>query len=325
MKRTLTFFAATVAAAIAVSSACLASARPDHDFRADDIDFALTQSKEAGRVQLSLRRGSNHHMSNSFLASDLAGLDLSRLNAGVASPVSFALVREAGRIDCAGEAKAKRADGKCRFTVDPAFSALLASRGIGTPDAEESYQLAMAGVTRDLVEAIHAARYPTPTVDDLTALAALGVDRKFIQELSSRGYRPAQLDDLVKFAALNVTPDYIDGMARAGFRDMDADAIVQFKALGISPGYVAELARIGYSDLDTDEVAQLKALDVTPAYVEDLSRLGYVKLPVDTLVQLKALGVTPAYVRSLRASGLASLSPEQLVALKAVGHRRVRK
>lgn len=322
MNRALVFLAASAAAALAVTSACLASPKFDRDFRAEDIHFTMTAPARSGDVQLSLRTGDRHHnnsMSGSFAASELAGLDLATFRSGGSVPLRFALIRQAGRVDCVGDARAMKAEGDCRFTPDAAFSSLLASRGIGQPTLEESYDLTMVGATRELVDALQAANYPRPTIEKLTELAAVGVDRQFIDELSRRGYRPNDLDELVEFGALDITPDYIDGMARAGFKNMDADAIVEFKALDISPAYIAELARMGYSGLDPDEVTQLKALDVTPEFVEGFARIGYANLPVEQLVQLKALDVTPAYVKSLRDRGFAELSPEQLVAIRAVG------
>ena len=322
MNRALVFLAASAAAALAVTSACLASSiRPSHDFRADNIHFTMTAPARGGDVQLSLNLGRNHNLSRNFAASELPGLDLGSLRSAGA-PINFALVRQAGRVDCAGNGRAMRAEGDCRFTPDAAFAGLLAGRGIGRPTVEQSYELTMVGLTSDLVDALQAANYPRPTIDQLTELAAVGVDRGFIDELSRRGYRPKSLDDLVEFAALDITPDYIDGMARAGFRGMDADAIVQFKALDITPAYVADLARAGYADLSADEVAELKALDVTPAFIEGFSRIGYASLSADTLVELKALDVTPAYVESLRKRGLANLSPTQLVALRELGEQR---
>ena len=299
MNRALVFLAASAAAALAVTSACLAKTEPNRDFRADEIHFTMTAPARSGDVQLSLRSGPRHHnngMTSSFAASDLAGLDLSRLRSAASTPLSFALVRQAGRVDCAGNARAMRAEGDCRFTADAAFANLLVSHGIGRPTEEEAYGLTIVGATRDLVEALAAANYPRPTVEKLTELAAVGVDRQFIDQLSRRGYRPKDLGELVEFGALD-----------------------------ISPAYIAELAHMGYSGLSPDEVTQLKALEVTPEFVEGFARIGYKNLPVDTLVQLKALDVTPAYVTSLRDRGLAELSPEQLVAMKAIGDHRGRR
>ena len=324
MNRALVFLAASAAAALAVTSACLASTNTNHDFRADNIHFTLRPEAGRNEVRLSLRTGSDGHssMSSSFGTSELVGVDPAALRSNGPAPLRFALVRDAGRVDCTGTSRNQRADGDCRFSADPAFSDLLAARGIGRPTAGQSYEMMVVGVRRELVEALHSARYPAPTIDRLTELAAVGIDRRFIDDLAGRGYRPDSLGDLVEFGALDITPAYIDGMARAGFRNMNADAIVQFKALDVTPAYVAELARIGYSELSADEVVELKALDVTPAYVESFARIGYPKLSADTLVQLKALGVTPEYVASLRSRGLVDLTPTQLVALGSFdGHR----
>ena len=43
-------------------------------------------------------------------------------------------MREAGRLDCAGNGGIARASGDCGFTPDAGFMQLLASRGIGQPD-----------------------------------------------------------------------------------------------------------------------------------------------------------------------------------------------
>jgi len=314
MTRFFTMLAATAFAALAVGSACFAS---DRSFSPDDIHFTMTPARQAGDVQLSLRTGDHGNSSSSYAASALSGLDLAAFRQG--GPIQFALVRDAGRIDCSGRGSAGRADGKCLFSADPAFADFLAGRGIGRPTLEQSYALTMVEAHRELVEALHAARYPAPTIDELTGMAAVGVSRAFIDDLAKRGYRPAEIDDLIAFAALDITPAYIDEMSRAGFKGLDADAIVQFKALGVSPAFVAELARNGYANLSADEVVQLKALDVSPAFIRSFADIGYPNLPVDMLVQLKALDVRPADVQALRSRGFATLSPEQLVAMRAVG------
>lgn len=294
MYRTLAMIAALVLTTITVSSAGFAHG-------ADNLSFALHPGKAADRVQLSLRGGNGDrdtHMSNSFAARDLAGLDLAALRSWAPAQVRFALVREAGRVDCSGSASRGHATGGCGFTPDQAFADFLASRGISRPDRDHAFTLAMVGTRRDLVEALRSARYPTPTIDDLTALSALGVDRGFVDVLASRGYRPRKLDELVQFAALGVTPDYIDGLARAGYRDIGADGIVQFKALGVTPDYLAELAAKGYRNLGADEVVQLKALGVGGQFVSELERNGIRGQSVDQLVKLRVLGFMPAPARN---------------------------
>ena len=325
MNRTITFLAASACAAIAVTSACFAhGAEDDADFgRSDrDIAFRLEPARQANELQLSLRSGSDrdrNHMSSHFKASELVGLDLAHFRSTANGPVQFALVREAGRVDCAGNGGNASASGNCHFQANAAFADLLASRGIARPNAKQSYTLTLVGADRKLVDAIHAARYPVPSIDELAGLAAVGVTPAYIGELSRRGYRPSDLDDLTGFKALDISPAYIDAMSRAGYGKLKASDIMAFKAVGVSPDYVAGMARIGYKNLGADDIVQLKALDVTPEFVSGFEQLGYRGLPAQKLVELKALNVTPEFVRSIRQDGVRGLSADQLVKLKVAG------
>ena len=286
MSRTLAFLAAVAMTTISVSTACFANL-------ADGLSFTLQPARAPGRVQLNLRAGKNSNMSSSFAVSELAGLDLARLRANASSPIRFALVREAGRVDCDGSGRNAHASGSCRFTANAGFAAFLSSRGIARPTRDQSYQLAMVGARRELVDALRAALYPMPDIDELTAMAALGVDRGFIADLSARGYRLREIDHLIQFRALNVTPAFIDGLARAGYRRLTADEIVQLKALNITPGFIHGFARIGYRNLSVDELVQLKALGVTPQFVRQVEAGGFRSPSVGQLVQLRAIGFKP--------------------------------
>ncbi|MBA3525508.1 MAG: hypothetical protein H0T82_01115 [Sphingomonas sp.] len=314
MNRLFAFFAALTLTAITVSSSCLASS-------ADNIRFTLHPSKRAD-LQLQLRSGSSGRdgsMGSSFAAHELAGLDVAAFRSPGSHPIRFALLREAGRVDCAGSGGNSNASGTCTLVADPGFAQFLVSRGVGRAAREEAYHLTMVGASRALVEAIRSARYPTPDIDELTALAAVDVTPAYISELSGSGYKPASLDDLVQFGALDITPAYIDAMSRSGYRNLDADAIVQMKAVGVTPDYVTQLARTGYPNLSADNIVQFRALDVSADFIAGFERLGYRGLSADTLVQLKALDVTPQYVTNLRRAGIALPSADQLVKLRAVG------
>lgn len=256
------------------------------------IRFTLEPARD-GRVQLGFRSasaGNTNHWSTSFAANELSGLDLARLQSA-GGPVRFTVVREPGRIDCSGQANRGTATGECGFAPDPAFASLLAAEGYPRPSQQDYYQMAVAGVGKDLIRALGSARYPRPSIDTLTALAAVGVTGGYVRDLARRGYRPDSVDDLVEFGALDISPEFIDSFARAGYRNLDADALVQFKALGITADYVAGFARIGYPNLAADELVQLKALDVTPAFVDELRRAGMTGLTPDRLVQLRAVGL----------------------------------
>jgi len=285
MTRVLAFCAALILSVITVSSACLATP-------ATSLAFRL-KAEPGSRVQLTLVADDRQHgdaLSSSFASNELGGLDAVALSQAGQRPIRFALVREAGRVDCNGSGGGGAAMGQCAFTPDLAFAAMLESRGIGRPTAEQGFELAMVGASRALVDALAAHRLPRPDVEKLIELAAVGVRPRFVSDLAARGYTTS-LDDLVQFAALDVSPAYIDALTGAGYRNLTADQLRQMAALHITPDFIQGFARIGYANLPVDTLVELKALEVTPDYVRTLERQGIHPASAQKLAELKAVGL----------------------------------
>lgn len=288
MNRCLAFLLAVLLASITISSACVA--KP-----AEWAQFTLRAQPGTERVKASFSRAGDgrgdHQWSTGLRPSELIGLSTGFYTAG-SRPLAFAIVREAGRLDCSGNGGRGYASGNCRFAADPAFTQALVRHGIARPTDEQAFSLMAVSTRRELVEAIAAARYPTPSIDDLMALSALGVTGRYIADLSRAGYRPQGLHSLIEFKALNITPEWIGG-----------------------------LARIGYANIPSSELIQLKALNITADYIADFDRVGYRRLPVETLVQFKAVGVTPEFAAAAQQRRTAQPSPDELVQMRVLGHR----
>lgn len=285
MTRMLAFVAALLLTAITVSSACVAQT-------AAPLQFTIEPARHDGEVRVRFERHRGGHSENnwdsSFRPSELAGLDMAGLNSPGTRPIRFALIRDAGRVDCSGSGGNAMARGTCSMTANADFNRFLADRGIGRPSEDDTFGMIALNVRRELVDALARAHYPTPSVDKLIELTAVEATPAYIAGLSAQGYRPKTLNELVQFAALKITPDYIGSFVRAG-----------------------------YSNLPADELIQLTALDIRPEFIAGFERIGYGRLPVDTLVQLKAMNITPDYVRAV-AQGDVLPSPDHLVQLKAV-------
>ncbi|HEX2802778.1 MAG TPA: hypothetical protein VHN55_02155, partial [Sphingomicrobium sp.] len=134
MYRFFAFLAAIALTTLSVTTACFASP-------AENIRFQLQPAKQPGEVQLSLFSGTDRHhgnMGSTFRTSDLVGLNLASLQAPGNQPIAFALVREAGRVDCTGAGGAALATGTCVFAANPAFSDFLVSQGIKRPNRDEA-------------------------------------------------------------------------------------------------------------------------------------------------------------------------------------------
>ena len=284
MTRMLAFIAALLLTAITVSSACVANT-------AQGLQFTI-EPRNGSDVHVRFLRESNgrpeSNWETSFRPSELQGLDVTALKSPGTRELRFAIVRDAGRVDCAGTGGNEMARGTCGLTPSADFNRFLASNGIGAPTEEQTFGLVSVNATRELVTALARARYPSPSVEKL-----------------------------IELAAVEVTPAYIDALAREGYRPQSLDGLVQFGALNITPEYIGSFIRAGYSNLPQDDLVQLKALDITPEYVAGFERIGYRHLPVDTLVQLKAMDITPEFVRAVQ-QGDNLPSPDHLVELRAV-------
>lgn len=289
MNRCLAMVFALFLTLVTVSSTCIAAPN-------EWVHFTLEPAHGGAGIKATFRKengpNSDNNWSTSFVPAQLAGLDLASFHAAGSRPLRFAIVREAGRLDCAGNGGNSYAIGNCSFTPDAAFTQLLVSRGIGRPKWDESFGLMALDARRSLIDTLASARYPTPTIDNLMALTALGVTSNYIGELARVGYRPQSIDSLIQFKAMNITPEWIGG-----------------------------LVRIGYASVPGDQLVQLKALNITADYIAGFERLGYRHLPVDTLVQLKALGVTPEFARSAASQRSARPEVDELVQMKIFGGR----
>ena len=285
MNRMFAFAAALLVTAVTVSSACVAQ-----DPAA--LNFTMQPHSDSDRVQLTFTRKDrpeSHTWSSSFRHADLTGFDVAAFRGAALQPVSFAIARDAGRMDCSGQGAGSMARGGCSVTADAQFNAFLQSSGISRPTADETFGLISLDVKRELVTALARARYSARSPDELMELTAVGVTPDYIRALASQGYRPDTLDDLVEFGALDISPEYIGSFQRAGYSDLRPDDLVQMKALNITPEFVAGFQRLGYGQLPVDELVQLKALDVTPEFVRQVHQGG--PLPsAERLVMLRALG-----------------------------------
>lgn len=280
MNRVLAFLLALIAATITLSSACAAPSSPT-------FAFHLTPDQSGNQIRARFRDFRHDDWSSSFVPSQLIGLDLAAFRAPGLRPLRFSLIREAGRIDCAGNGGSGNGSGNCTLSPDPVFAKLLQSSGVMAPTAEQTFGLVALDVRRELVSALADARYPRPTIDDLMALTAVGVTGRYINQLAVEGYRPREIHNLVEFGALKISPDWIGSFTSAGF-----------------------------GDLSPNELVQLKALNVTSDFMVGYERLGYGKLPASRLVQLKALGITPEFVSAHVPQHAPLPAIDQLIAMK---------
>ena len=231
MNRILAVVFALFCASLSVSSACFAQP-------ADWVSFTLQPERnDPAKIHASFRdqtRERDHdNWSTAFMPSELIGMEVSSFHGSGTRPLHFAVVREAGRLDCAGNGGNGYASGNCRFTADPGFTQLLVSRGIGQPTREQAFGLMAVNARGELIDSLAAARYPMPTISNLMALSALHVDGRYIAGMSRAGYRPDSLESLIQFKALGITPEFVQRVSAIDGTRPPVNKLVQLKALGV--------------------------------------------------------------------------------------------
>lgn len=275
--RKLVTAGALAACAPAVTATFAAPAAPQ---QAHSINWSLeTKSgRDNSDLQLTIESrwgaGSDSIWSNGRRFDELQGLTRAELM-GAPHAVRFALVKEPGRLDCTGTAGAGRGTGVCSFTPNVGFATFLDARRIGQPDTRQAFSMTMAGVGRDLVDALDDSHFQRPTVDQLTAMGIHGVTPAYVRALAGLGYR-LSADELVSFRIHGVNIDEIRQFASIGpaLQRLTPSDLISLRIHGVEPAYVREMAAIdpGLRTLTADDLVSMAIHGVTPAlaraYVE---------------------------------------------------------
>jgi len=168
----------------------------------------------------------------------MAGLLNALRGAQGSRPVRFTLDREAGRLDCAGNAGGDKGSGTCGFTASRDFAADLARRGIRFENEKDAFALTMVDAHVALVDDLQRVGVPVRTTEELAGLSALEVSARWVESLIAAGRKPPTVETLLAFKALGIDPDYVRGMAEAGYGDVSDQKLLEFKALDITPEYL---------------------------------------------------------------------------------------
>ena len=234
----------------------------------------------------------DNNWSTGFMPSELIGLEVSSFRAAGSRPLHFAVVREAGRLDCAGNGGSVAATGNCRFTDEPGFTQLLVSRGIGRPTREQAFGLMAVNARRDADRCgRRGALSDAQSIDDLMALAALGVDGRYI----ARAWRaPATARARsIRWSSSRRWISRRNGSAASPASATPTCPATTWCSCGrsdITPDFIAGFQRLGYRHLPVDKLVQLKALDITPEFVRSAVGQRQPMPPVDELVEMKMFG-----------------------------------
>lgn len=257
------------------------------------------------KLQLSLERRSGksgrNQMGQSYELSEFQGLTREQVQNG--GPVSFSLVREAGRIDLEGSFQNGRGSGTFRFTPNAAFISAMKSRGF---DFE---QLSKYGDgDRD-------------TEDQLFAATALNVTTALADDLNSAGFGNLKTEDLFKAAIFKINSQFMREMKASGFQNLGMEELVKARIFKIDAEFVRQVSQMGFDKEPFESLVKMQIFKVTPEFVTEMRNEGLTDLQIEDLVKLRIFKIDTDFIRAAKADGV-PLEVERLVQRKIGVARR---
>ena len=267
-------------------------------------EWTATVSSKDNKLQLNLERrsekGGRNQMGQSYEFSDFQGLTREQALSG--GPVSFSLVREAGKIDLEGTFQNGKGSGTFRFTGNPAFISAMQSRGF---DFEQSRK---SGEDRD-------------SEDRLFAATALNITTALADDLNSAGFGKLHVDDLFKAAIFKVNSQFMREMKASGFQNLGMEELVKARIFKIDAEFVRQVSQLGFDKEPFESLVKMKIFKVTPEFVTEMRNEGLTNIQIEELVKLKIFKIDSEFIRAAKAEG-EPLEVERLVRKKIGVARR---
>ena len=200
----------------------------------------------------------------------------------------FQIVRDAGAFDCSGVFADGQGSGIFSFAPSASYADALQARGLGRPDEEDAFQLALENISLSYVDRLKAAGIGGLSASSLVSLAEHGVSARTFEALEAAGVRPGDVDDLVALADHGVNPEFVSALSKFGYHAGVQD-LVRLRDHGVDAAYVGAMIRLGYH-VSSDDLVRLRDHGVDSAFVQKLEAHGYKNLSVDDLIRLRDAG-----------------------------------
>ena len=261
-------------------------------------DWTAQLSSKDSKLQLNLERRSGkpgrHQMGETFEFSDFQGLTREQVQNG--GPVSFSLVREAGRIDMEGTFQNGRGSGTFRFTPNLSFVSAMKSRGF---DFEQSSK---SDDDRD-------------SEDRLFAATTLNVTTALADDLNSADFGKLQTEDLFKAAIFKINSQFMREMKASGFQNLSFEDLVKARIFKIDAEFVRQVSQMGFDKEPFESLVKMQIFKVTPDFVTEMRNEGLTNVQIEDLVKLRIFKIDTDFIRAAKADGV-PLEVEKLVQRK---------
>ena len=287
---------------------------------------AKPDAKRPDQLYLALKYGRVNNMDMSHDLSRFTGLDARATRSVTSTPVSFALDREAGRLDFEGTFENGRGSGRFTFRPNSGYFDKIRALGVDVsgrknwgPSRNEDEQLlflTLIDVSTDYIRSMIAEGYRV-SFDDYQSMRLFNVTPEHIQEMRALGFEDISASEIVATRIHGITPEYVREMRAAGW-DLSLNQYQSARIFDVTPEYREEMAKIGYR-LSLDKLTAFRIHNVTPEWIAELKELGYDGLSADDLVSTRIFHVTPQFIRSVEDAGYKGLSMRELISMKVQG------
>jgi hypothetical protein len=257
---------------------------------------ATISSKDSSKINLNFERRSDRGHKNqtgqNYEFSELQGL--TREQAMGSGPVSFSLVREAGRIDCEGTFQNGKGSGTFRFTGNAAFVSAMKSRGFDfepQPDRDDAdhwenklFSATILNITTALADDLTSAGFGKLATEDLFKAAIFKVNSTFMREMKASGFSNLGMEDLVKARIFKVDADFVRQVSQMGFDKEPFESLVKMQIFKVTPEFISEVRNEGLTNLVVEELVKLRIFKIDGEFIRNAKSEG-VPLEVESLVQ----------------------------------------
>lgn len=258
-------------------------------------DWTANVSKEKDKLNLSMERrsakGGRNQMGHDYDFSDFQGLTREQALSG--GPVSFSIVREAGRIDLEGSFQNGKGSGTFRFTPNAGFISAMKSRGFDfekTNDERHSEDRMFAAtalnITTALADDLNSAGFGKLGVEDLFKAAIFKIDSKFMREMKASGFENLGMEELVKARIFKIDPEFVRQVSQMGFEKEPFESLVKMQIFKVTPEFVTEMRNEGLNNLEIEQLVKLRIFKIDSEFIRQAKADG-VPLEVERLVQRK--------------------------------------
>ena len=256
---------------------------------------ANISSKDSSKINLNFERrdkGHKNQTGHSYDFSELQGL--TREQATGSGPVSFSLVREAGRIDCEGTFQNGTGSGTFRFTGNAAFVSAMKNRGFdfeprsGQDDTDhwdnKLFSATVLNITTALADDLNSAGFGKLTTEDLFKAAIFKVNSTFMREMKASGFNNLGMEELVKARIFKIDAEFVRQVSQMGFDKEPFESLVKMQIFKVTPEFITEVRNEGLNNLAIEELVKMRIFKIDAEFIRNAKSEG-VPVDVESLVQ----------------------------------------